>query len=415
MDRLIINPTSDQPWEAPLRPGRNTLGRAADCDVVLDHSSVASQHAEIEVTGAGVVLRDLASERGSWFQGNRVDELELEPGLEFSVGDVAVRFEGEQRSREPAPSAVPVAAPARRICRHHPREVARWHCSHCGRDFCEACVNVHGGGHVSNHFCRACGDECEALPAPAGFVAGAPEAETDFWTLLAQALAYPLRGNGPILLAAGTVFLILVEIVMSAAGGAVLIGLAAVMIVTVFAGGYTFNYCKRIIESTANGDDDPPDWPDFSDLTEDAIQPFLQLLALLALVFGPAFCMPFVQSVPDSVRGWLTLLLTVLGGLLAPIGLLALTIYDRILALNPALLVPSMLRCPLHYFVSALVFLAAIGAYGGVGSLLRWLVPVPFVPGIVAAGLGLYFLIVAMRVLGVFYRANREQLGWLKR
>jgi len=33
---------------------------------------------------------------------------------------------------------------------------------------------------------------------------------------------------------------------------------------------------------------------------------------------------------------------------------------------------------------------------------------------LVATALSLYFLLVAMRVLGVFYRANREPLGWLK-
>ena len=417
MDRLIVNPASDQAWEAPLRPGRNTIGRAADCDIVLDHESVAWQHAEIEVSGAGIVLRDLSSERGTWRQDQRVTELELVPGLEFAVGQVAMRFEGESRAESSPPpmvSAVAGPAPARRLCRHHPRELARWHCGGCGRDFCEVCVNVHPGGKVSNHFCRACGNECEPLEVPLGAVAGAPEAETNFWALLPQTFTYPFRGNGPILLAVGTAFLILIHIVLSAAGGAVLIGFAAVLIVTVFGVGYTFNYCKRIIESTANGEDEPPDWPDFGDLTEDAIQPFLQLLALLAMVFGPAICAPFVPLSP-LLRGALTLVCIIFGGFLAPIGLLALTMYDRVLALNPALLVPSILRCPVDYGVTALVFLAAIGAYGGVGPLLKWIIPVPFLPAIISAALSLYFLILAMRVLGVFYRANREELGWLRR
>jgi len=416
MDRLIINPASEAAWEAPLRPGRNCVGRAADCDVVVDHLSVAFQHAEIEVSPGHVVLRDLSSDRGTWFQGERVTEMNLEPGLEFSLGEVTVCFDGEPRSPTSAPvEAEAEAAPVKlHLCRHHPQEVARWHCPRCQRDFCEACVNVHTGGHLSNHFCRACGGECQPLAVPLTYLPGAPEAESGFWNLLPRAFGYPFQGNGPILLVAGTVFLLFVRLVASAAGGAVLVGGAALLIITVFAGGYTFSYCKRIIEATASGEDAPPDWPDFNDLFEDALQPFLQLLALLAMVFGPAILVSFVSLPSLWMTGLLELLFLGLGVVLAPMALLALTMYDRVLALNPALLVPSILRCPVHYFATAGLFLGALGAYAGVDFVLAWLLPIPYLPALVATALSLYFLLVAMRVLGVFYRANREPLGWLK-
>lgn len=414
MDRLIINPDTEFAWEIPLRPGRNVIGRAADCEVVVDHASLAYQHAEIEVSPGRVTLRDLSSERGSWVGGERVSELELTPGTEFRVGEVILCFEGEPRAAVPAASAPPPEAVPVRLCRHHPREAARWHCARCQRDFCEACVNVHAGGHASNHFCRACGGECEPLAAPLDYLAGAPEAELDFWKLLPRTVRYPLQGNGPVLWLAGTVFLLVVRLVASVAGGAVLIGAAALLMIMVFAGGYTFGYCKRIIEATASGEEAPPDWPDYNDLFEDAVQPFLQMLALLALVHGPAFVMQRVPLPAPEVTGVLVLLLTGLGLFLGPMGLLALAMYDRVAALNPALLVLSIVRCPVQYFAAVAVFLTALGAYSSVGLALDWLLPIPYLPTILATALSLYCLLVAMRVLGVFYRANREQLGWLK-
>lgn len=413
MDRLIINPDSEQAWEVPLRPGRNTVGRAEDCDVVLTHDSVAAQHAEIEVSGRRVMLRDLSSERGSWREGQRVVEIELEPGTEVTLGEVTVRFDGEARAveLEDAPAA-PVVA---RLCKHHPRAAARWHCPRCQRDFCDACVNVHGGGRTTNHFCRTCAIECEAVEVPAGFVPGTPEAETDFWVLLGRAFGYPFAGNGPVLLLAGFFLLLFVEMMMYLSRYALLFGVIALVILVVGAGGYVFSYCKRIIESTANGDDSPPDWPEITDFSADILSPFLQGLALAVVVFGPAIVAGMVTWDHPLIALLLPLVLLGLGGALAPIGMLALAIFDRVLALNPAVLVPSMLRCPGHYLVTTVLFTGAFAVRFGLDLLIEWLVPVMILPTVISTAVGLYLLVVAMRVLGVFYRANTETLGWMRR
>lgn len=414
MYRLLINPESEAAWTATLRPGRNCLGRAEDCDVVLDHPSISAQHAEIEVSGGRTLFRDLSTARGSWVGEERVIELELQPGLEIRLGEVMVRVEADPDGPpvgEPVANEQPVVM---RHCQHHLREAARWHCPGCGRDFCEACVSTHRQGGSWNHFCRACGGRCEPLAVAANWVNGAPEAETRFLALLPGVFAYPFRGNGPVLLAAGSAFLLVVRVVGTLSGPAAVLGLIAGVIVGVFAGGYLFNYCKRIIETTANGEDALPDWPDFTDWMEDALRPFIQLLALLLFVYGPWLMLGFV-TVPDprlaTALAWATL---VAAGVLAPMALLALTIYDRFAALNPVLLLPSMARCPVDYGITVAGFVGLMAVVMVVESLLDWLLPLPLLPGFLATILGFYFQVVAMRVVGVFYRAHREDLGWMK-
>lgn len=53
---------------------RLLIGRAADCDIVLAHSSVSRYHARIERTADGLLLTDLGSVNGVWVGGRRVTE-----------------------------------------------------------------------------------------------------------------------------------------------------------------------------------------------------------------------------------------------------------------------------------------------------------------------------------------------------
>ena len=65
---------------------RMTLGRA-ECDIVLDDAECSREHAVIEVLGSRVVIRDLGSTNGTFVDGKRIDEDELENHTEFRVGE----------------------------------------------------------------------------------------------------------------------------------------------------------------------------------------------------------------------------------------------------------------------------------------------------------------------------------------
>ena len=75
-----------------LGAGATTLGRADDCDLLLDDSAVSRAHARVTVEGGRVFLADLGSGNGTWFQGLKVREMEIEDGAEFRIEPFTLRI-----------------------------------------------------------------------------------------------------------------------------------------------------------------------------------------------------------------------------------------------------------------------------------------------------------------------------------
>jgi len=75
-----------------LGAGAATLGRADDCDLLLDDSAVSRMHARVTVEGGRVFLADLGSGNGTWFQGLKVREMEIEDGAEFRIEPFTLRI-----------------------------------------------------------------------------------------------------------------------------------------------------------------------------------------------------------------------------------------------------------------------------------------------------------------------------------
>ena len=90
-----------------------TLGRAADCDLVLEHASVSRRHAVIEHEGGDWVVRDLGSKNGVRIGGTRVTEGRLRSGQWFSVGDAFCQFD------EVMPAQLEALAARTTSRRHH--------------------------------------------------------------------------------------------------------------------------------------------------------------------------------------------------------------------------------------------------------------------------------------------------------
>src|SRR5207302_6898495 len=76
-------------------PAKATVGRGADCDVVLDDDSVSRRHAELARDERGVYrLRDLESANGTFLDGKPVgtQPVLVPEGAKLRFGDVELLF-----------------------------------------------------------------------------------------------------------------------------------------------------------------------------------------------------------------------------------------------------------------------------------------------------------------------------------
>ncbi len=70
-----------------------TIGRHADCDVVLEDSNVSRRHAEVRRQGEEYVVTDLGSTNGTKVNGARIKQQPLADGDEVTLGKTVLRFE----------------------------------------------------------------------------------------------------------------------------------------------------------------------------------------------------------------------------------------------------------------------------------------------------------------------------------
>lgn len=77
----------------PIADRPVTIGRMADCAVVLTDESVSRRHAEVRRQGTHIVVVDLGSTNGTKVNGAGISERRLEDGDEITVGTTRLRFE----------------------------------------------------------------------------------------------------------------------------------------------------------------------------------------------------------------------------------------------------------------------------------------------------------------------------------
>ncbi|HER35492.1 MAG: FHA domain-containing protein [Halothiobacillaceae bacterium] len=76
----------------PLRAGRQTLGRRADNDIVLDDASVSSSHAWILNQQGQHVIMNMLSTNGTFVNDERVHEASLKHGDRVKLGQAEFVF-----------------------------------------------------------------------------------------------------------------------------------------------------------------------------------------------------------------------------------------------------------------------------------------------------------------------------------
>jgi hypothetical protein len=223
--------------------------------------------------------------------------------------------------------------------------------------------------------------------------------QKSFIELLPSVFIYPFIGNGKYILTAGVIFYWLADFVSS------MIFIFGALI-SVFVGGYLCAYIMKIINSSANGDDEAPDWPDFRNM-QDILVPIFEVVGTGILCFAPAIIYGFLyHSLSDPVL-WV---LVGLGILYYPMSLIAVSLFNSVNGLNPAIVITSIMRVPFEYLIACLMFVLVVVVSAYVQGLFD--IPVPFIGSFIGEFFALYFIMVQMRILGIMYYSNQKRLNW---
>jgi hypothetical protein len=461
MPRLVINPGTPQAWEIQLKPGLNFLGRGPSNDFKIEDGSVSGSHCQIIVEDGATTIKDMGSTNGTYVNRAKVMESRLESGQPLRLGSVdmifytdgpdavtahvvpppatqtappappppppplkpggALRISGFSPAT-PTPAAVATttdspppsdmmdpAAPAEihgaRFCKFHPKAPARWLCNKCNRTFCELCVTSRNVGAKTVKTCRSCGVEC----APVRFQAAA---QKSFYASLAGSFVYPFKGAGIIVVICATIAYAALKFVSIRSFYGI--------IITIFIYGGIFLFMQNIIHTTTSDENEDMSFPDFSETFGAAFQLFVTFIASFWL--WTALTIAKLADVDIPVEALIAS--RILGLIYFPMALLAVAMKDSPLAANPLIVLPAMMKAPVEYGITVLLLLVVYGVSivgdllsGSAGNNMMFTKDMStlLISMGIKAALGLvsvYLLCITMRILGLFYNASKQKLGW---
>lgn len=409
MVRLILMHESGVAGEFQLKPGVNTIGRSPDNDLSVDDASVSDQHCEIELTASGVMVRDLGSANGTWIDAARIEQGRLDAGQTLLVGEVPFALQVPRRveagtdgqSGEQIGTSVQAGQVA--------ESADSVHCPSCRVWWATSVTRTQRAGLAVVHFCPQCGRQCVGSSARLSPEPG-ENGPLTFGRGVMEAFAYPLRSSGGWMVLAGAVALLLAQYAAWLASYAFLLGLVALVILTVGVVGYFFAFIKQVIVTSASGADTLPGWPEILS-PADFVEPFLHFLALAAVSFGP-WLLRWVWG-PDEGSDWIAWALLGWGVFYAPMALVGLALADSVAGLNPVVIVPAIVRVFGHY-CAAVILAGVLVLVQILGGRLADALSVPVVSPLAVQFLSLYLLVVNARILGVTYYLHREALGWFR-
>lgn len=217
----------------------------------------------------------------------------------------------------------------------------------------------------------------------------------DFPSSVFSAFAFPFRGTGWLLVILGGVVIWLSNLVP---------GFGA-FVISIVVGGYLVAFMLKVTASVAEGDEETPDWPDMTDFFSSILRPFFMMFLIVLTSFFPMIMsmMFFSPLVPVHI------LLGLFGLIYMPMGFLAVAMFKSIEAVNPAIVLGSIMRVPLDYLICLFVLAMATGVYV---LLSLFLGTIPWIGGLIASTVYMYFIVVECSILGLLYYHNSEKLNW---
>jgi hypothetical protein len=219
-------------------------------------------------------------------------------------------------------------------------------------------------------------------------------------TILEDIFGYAYRGGGKYILLICTILTAVSYLV----GFAPAVGWLADWLLF---GYFSATYFK-VIETSATGSVEAPEFPEIASLFEDIVIPAFKVIAVSAVCFGPAAIYGiFMESGEDFS---VTLMLLGLGFGYFPMAMMAVVCLGYLGAMSPHIVLPAIVRAGGLYWLA--VFLLAM-----LGLLLTYIEGLmgnlPIVSLVVEAVLGAYVFLTNGRILGVIYRERSEEMNWI--
>lgn len=448
MPRLVVNPGSPAAWEIELKPGTNRLGRAEGNDFTISDGSISSSHCHIVYENGQVLVRDLGSTNGTMVNRAKISESVVQPGQSIHLGavELLLQHDGEapptpapspaapamppppvriqlnrpriavaapapaEEAPPPLPGSPPEAPPMHEpvtggpsVCKYHPKTPARFRCFKCNRYFCDLCVNTLRGTKV----CRSCGVEVTALQVAAAQVVS----ERGFFMKLPGAFIYPFKGFG-------VVVLIFATIAFAALGfiGGGLFGIGSKIVFY----GFLFLFLQNVIHTTAQDEKLGLGFPSSGGLISAAFS----LAAVVTLSFGVPIGLAIAKFFDVEVPVWSIIATALLGCFYFPMAFLAVAMKDSVVAANPLVVFPAIMKIPVQYLIASILLMGifgfrllgnALSAGAGEISFDTKDMTVLFESLGIQAGwafVSFYLLTVNMRILGLLYNSNKDEFGW---
>lgn len=98
-----------------LKPGLQTVGREAHCEIMIDDGTISREHAQLIVDGHLIRLIDLESRNGTLVDGTRVQSALVRTSSVLQFGRIVCTFSHQSISANPhrdPPSTLPCESPA---------------------------------------------------------------------------------------------------------------------------------------------------------------------------------------------------------------------------------------------------------------------------------------------------------------
>ena len=294
------------------------------------------------------------------------------------------------------------------VCAQHPDAVATYRCEGCNSLLCESCIKL---GHALL-LCKLCGER--ALPVGVGGGGGGDgaqpstvrelkrrEAITKPYSLT-EALFYPFRGMGRYLFLATLASMAFVQFIVRFGYGCfpLILWLAFWSLIV----GIQF----KIVRSTAEGNDELPDWPDYADWGE-RLWDLAVYLVIVILQVGPAALYTFlgrgkILTAEPSLPFWAGFAL--LAWLGAAVSVMAYGVAGKFGH-------GSILRLDLHFRAFRIGGVDAVtvtNLFFGLGILVFLLrialARVPIVGAAVSGVFGAYWIFTGAHLIGVLFRRH---------